>query len=810
MLDFDFSSARIAPRGRLGKGVALTVFWVLLCAGESLASCPTSQPANYAGKTINNYNFSACPKGSLIKADFSQANLSGSTFTGVDLTGANFSGAKLGPTPNYPPVSFTSALLKNTRFTGADMPATNFEFATLHCADFSDSNLLQANFGPLQNIVADSTCRTRFVGAELSVNLITDAGAIGGRGNWGRSDFSNADFHDMDPNKVNFRDQNLAGAILTGTRFLSIDFTGANLTGVKFNKATLQLTTWDNAALNGADFTGSDLSGSSFICAQGFGANGGTQKADGSACPKAPATTRPNDPVNLTNSTADDSDFTGAVLTQAPLSGATLTRSKFHFANLAQANFQSQGAGTSPAQVKFSQFDRANLSQASLSSVDFSGTSALGANFSNTTFNRTNFSTARLDTADFSKTIVQETNFSQASLKSAQFVGAQISQPNTGGAATDFSCAQMGGANWSNADIKAALFNNAVMVAEQYCCPAKQSGGPPYCGIIDSLGIAYAQTQFPNISGAAVKCPNNAIAETSGSGKKPLELCPDSWRLAPNWTTTGCSLSGQRTMWSINCNADPGNVVKFADENLKKCILETLPNQNEVLISTAEQIQSVNCPARQIAAIGGLEYFTAMHTLDLSGNQLTAFDLKFKNIQPNDAALISLNLDNNQLTQLDLISIPSIEFLSVSNNALGGIALNANTYLMALSAAHNKLGRFDLALQSNLYYADLSFNQLTDVLGQYASNLDGLRQLSFLNLSNNALTTIGSISGIAANNKTGAGSLTNLYLNCNARFSCGDLQVYDGTLYPAAASSGCSVYDPSQSKWIAQSVPICN
>ncbi|MCF6299918.1 MAG: pentapeptide repeat-containing protein [Proteobacteria bacterium] len=774
------------------------------------AKCPTSIPANYSGQKINNFNFSACATGSLIKADFTAADLSGSTFANTDLSNADFTNSKLGPTENYPPVSFSASTLKKTIFKEADMPATNFEYAIIHCTDFSDTNLIQANFGPLQNIVQDSSCRTKFVNATLSVNLITDSTSIGGRKNWAWVDFTSANFHDMDPATVNFKNKDISNAILTDTNFTGIDFTAANLTKVMFNKSILGSSRFDQTAINGANFASSNLKNSSFICVQGYGSNGGTMNANAIKCPKSPATSAPHESVDMSNVTADNSDFTGAVMTMASFSGATLTRGVFLYADLSQANFQSQGSGTSPAQVKFGIFDYANLSQALISSVDFSGCSAIGAHFINSTLNNTNFSTARLDTADFSKTIIQETNFSQSSLKSSKFIGAQISQLNTGGAATDFSCAQMGGADLSNADIKAGLFNNAVMVAEKFCCPAKVSSGPAYCGIIDSLGIAYAQTKFPGVTGTAVKCPNNTIAYDNGSGKTPEQLCADNWRLSPNWTTTGCTASGQQTMWSINCNAKPGNIVKFADPNLKKCILANFPGQTELLITTAQQIQSVNCASRKIAKIGGLEYFKSMHTLDLSSNDLVSFVLKIDNITQSEVKLVSLDLANNKLTQLDLTSLPPIQFLNVSNNKLTGISLNANTYLHSLYAENNLITEFDISIQSNLYYVDLSHNVLTNVLGSFAKNLDQLTQLSFLDLSHNALKTIGSAKSIAANSQTDTGELTNLYLSCNPKFSCGSLDVYDGSIYLAAASSGCSVYDANQSKWVPQATPTCN
>lgn len=780
-------------------------------AGAANANCPTSKPADYSGQTINDFNFGACPAGSLVGANFSGAHLQGSSFAGADLTSANFTGADLGPTATHPPANFNQAILAKTVFVGAQMPSTNFTFAKIHCADFSDSNLLHANFGALQSITLDPTCRTSFARASLNVNLITDPTTLGARGNWSASDFTDANFQGIDPATVNFRNQDLSGAILTGTTFLGIDFTGANLSDVRFDKALLQHSNFSNTAVNGAVFAGSAMKDTTFICAQGFGSSGGVVAPDGSACPPAPAPASATAIVDFTEATVDNADFTGAQLSQAKFSGAIMTRSIFAHADFSQAVLEAAGASTPPAQVNFAIFDHADFSQAKVSSVNFSGCSLIEASFKGTTFSGTVFAGATLDRANFSDTNIQQTNFSSTSMKSANFVGATISQITGSGLATDFSCAQLGGADFSNASVSSAGFNYSVMVAEPFCCAPKTTGAPAYCGIIDSLGVAYAQTKFPKVTGTTVRCPDTSTALESSSGKPAEALCADTWRLSPNWTTTGCSVSGQTTMWSIDCNAKPGNVVHFGDKNLKACILATLPpGQTEVLITTAQTIGAVNCPARDIADITGLEHFTSMHSLDLSGNRLTGFSLKFTG---GLTKLASLNLEDNQLTSLDLSGIAPIEYLNVANNRLTGITLSANTYLHSINAQHNQLKSFVLPMQTTLFYGDLSNNQLTDVLGPYAKDLQGMTQLGFLDLSQNALKTIGAVSSMATKQTPAGpsgGALRQLYLQCNPNLACADLGVVDGTTYPAAGTAGCSRYVASSRSWVGQPHPDCN
>ena len=156
-------------------------------------------------------------------------------------------------------------------------------------------------------------------------------------------------------------------------------------------------------------------------------------------------------------------------------------------------------------------------------------------------------------------------------------------------------------------------------------------------------------------------------------------------------------------MWrKPDCGSAPSEVVQFGDQNLKDCILSSLPDRPpDVTISTAAQIRYVTCPGRGIKDLTGLEKFTSLVTLDLSSNQLEQFKLKLGQLQ-------TLKLGNNKLALLDLTGTPNLIRLEASNNQLTNVAVSANTYFVVLDLSHNQLSKFDLAIQNNLSYADLS------------------------------------------------------------------------------------------------------
>jgi uncharacterized protein YjbI with pentapeptide repeats len=771
-------------------------------AAPPTCAAGTGTGTSFAGKDLSNHNFSADPAGSLVGADFSNAQLSGAVFAGQDLTNAKFQGAKLGPAKG--PVDFTRATLTNTCFIGATLDETDFSYAVITCADFTETSLIKATFGPVQNILMGTGCRTRFNGATLDVRLIGNDFA--GKSNWSKTDFTGANFQNLSPATFSLAGKDITGAMLGGTNFTGIDMTGANLTNVDLTQATLLKAKLDRTAINGAHFYYTQAGSASFVCAQAFGNSGGQTRPDGTSCPTAPTSINPTTRADFTFAAMKGADFTGATLDHAVLVSANLTGAHLDGASLVQASLQSQSGQTGPAIVQFGTFSNAHFNNAQLAGVDFSGATLTGAVFDNTTLSGTSFASATMPGASFQgDSTLQSVNFSAAILQSAKFNDAKIQAPSTGqGFGANFSCSQLGGADFTNANIAATNFSNAVMPAADACCKVSGPGATPWCGNVDATQQTYGPVTFPVIpSGVIVTCPDGSTGQCSRG----------QWQLSPNWQTTSCNKSGvSQQMWSRpNCGGKPTDIVKFKDPNLKSCILATLPGQTEVYLTTAQKVSQVNCPGRGITDLDGLENFILLTKLDLRSNALTIFSLAFTaDGKPAPSQLQTLSLDDNKLTTLDLTAHPALVYLTVSNNQLGAISLNANTYLLLLDASHNQLTTFNLPIQSNLSYADLSYNLLTNVLNQFATNLNGLPSLAYLDLSHNVLTTIGSIKAIAYdNNSDNSGNLKSLFLACNPKFQCGDLGVYNGSQYPAASSSQCSSYNTATGKWTPLSTPEC-
>ena len=162
------------------------------------------------------------------------------------------------------------------------------------------------------------------------------------------------------------------------------------------------------------------------------------------------------------------------------------------------------------------------------------------------------------------------------------------------------------------------------MPAMSDCCPPKQDFA--WCGTIALTQQAYGPVVFPLLdTNVSVTCPNGDTANCSSV----------QWKI-PKWQTNLCASGGNvRTVWAMpDCNSNPSQDVVFKDLNLKTCILATLPGPPaDISVETAAQIREVICPDLGISDLTGLEKFTSLTKLDLTGNKLTQFSLPLTAIQ---------------------------------------------------------------------------------------------------------------------------------------------------------------------------------
>ncbi|MDO4280462.1 MAG: S-layer homology domain-containing protein [Peptococcaceae bacterium] len=161
----------------------------------------------------------------------------------------------------------------------------------------------------------------------------------------------------------------------------------------------------------------------------------------------------------------------------------------------------------------------------------------------------------------------------------------------------------------------------------------------------------------------------------------------------------------------------------FPDAAFRSIVSDTIDTNGDGQLSQTERdaVTRLDVSAKDIASLDGIDYFTALTSLDCSDNNLTALDLsantalttldvsgnKLRSLDlANLANLIDLRCANNRLTTLDTSAATQLETLDAAGNQLTSLNITGNTYLHAdgLGLANN---RYTVALDSN-HSLDLS------------------------------------------------------------------------------------------------------
>ena len=174
------------------------------------------------------------------------------------------------------------------------------------------------------------------------------------------------------------------------------------------------------------------------------------------------------------------------------------------------------------------------------------------------------------------------------------------------------------------------------------------------------------------------------------------------------------------------------NETNFPDANFRAALVSILKiNEGEEV--TAEKIAAtteLDIRSKSISNLTGIEFFTALTSLNCYGNQLTSLDVS------KNTALNYLNCWFNQLTSLDLSKNTALTSLYCQVNQLSSLDVSKNTKLDELYCWRNRLTSLDVSKNIGLWNLNCSDNQLTAL--DVSKNL----RLGILNCSINQLSTL--------------------------------------------------------------------
>ncbi len=167
------------------------------------------------------------------------------------------------------------------------------------------------------------------------------------------------------------------------------------------------------------------------------------------------------------------------------------------------------------------------------------------------------------------------------------------------------------------------------------------------------------------------------------------------------------------------------NETNFPDPNFRSW-LQAKYGDSAVI----SQVTEIDVANQSISNLKGVEYFTALTSLNCELNNLTTLDmsgntgltylrcrvneLKTLDVSKN-TALTYLNCYDNQLTSLDVSSNTSLEKLYCDENPLKTLDVSNNTELTDLSCSYNQLTTLDISRNTKLSALYCYNNQLTSL-----------------------------------------------------------------------------------------------
>lgn len=172
----------------------------------------------------------------------------------------------------------------------------------------------------------------------------------------------------------------------------------------------------------------------------------------------------------------------------------------------------------------------------------------------------------------------------------------------------------------------------------------------------------------------------------------------------------------QRIKWQGDV---PITSLAFPDGNFRNVVRSYDSNADGTLsVAEIQVVTEITCDTQEIADLRGIEFFSALTSLNCQENQLASLDVS------NNTALTVLRCYDNQLTNLDVSRNPDLERLDCHGNEISTLDISHNPELTFLNT-------HSLPLES----LDVSHNPTLDTLVCFQNGLTAL------NVSNNPALT---------------------------------------------------------------------
>ena len=198
------------------------------------------------------------------------------------------------------------------------------------------------------------------------------------------------------------------------------------------------------------------------------------------------------------------------------------------------------------------------------------------------------------------------------------------------------------------------------------------------------------------------------------------------------------------------------NEANFPDANFRSYVQTEFDKDGDNKLSSAEiaAVKEIIASLRGIKNLKGIEFFTALETLNCVECELTELDVS-KNTE-----LKILHCRENELTKLDVSKNTKLEILSCSKNELTALDVSQNTKLTFLDCASNQLTALDVSKNPELkdlycrnnFLAELDVSKNLELKsiscgknGLTSLDLDQNKEITYVNLDNHQFYNKGTL-----------------------------------------------------------------
>ena len=176
-------------------------------------------------------------------------------------------------------------------------------------------------------------------------------------------------------------------------------------------------------------------------------------------------------------------------------------------------------------------------------------------------------------------------------------------------------------------------------------------------------------------------------------------------------------------------------IVNIPDANFKTALLENeminLLDDGEISISEAFQYTGdISVTSSEIADITGIELFPNIGQINLDQNQLTSVDVS------HNRKVTWMSFSDNEISEIDLSRNEKLTYLSLRNNQISTIFLDQQKDLESLYIGGNNLTELEVGGNQNLELIDFQDNQILSI------DLQGNSLLEFIHAQRNNLTSL--------------------------------------------------------------------